>query len=152
MKESLASKALKIALYAIFALGVLGTVTLPWFLDYYTGYFYDAYYLQPGYRRFILSFLIVVALICLWILGELIGMMRSIPTDPFVARNVRALRRVGILAVVLAALFFAKCLYYLTFLTLACGFLFVVGALFLFTMCNLFRQAVTFKQENDLTI
>lgn len=152
MKEPIVSKALKAALSIIFVLGVLGTVTLPWLLNYYTYYFYDEYYLRPGYRQFILLFLMIVAVICLWIVAELIRMMHSIPTDPFIMRNVLALRRIGILLVALSALFFAKCAYYLTFLTLACGFLFVVGALFVFTMSNLFRQAVVYKQENDLTI
>jgi len=152
MKESLASKALKITLYVIFGLGVVGTLTLSLMLESYTKFLYDAYYLLPGYRRFILAFLMVAAALGLWIMWEMIAMLRSIPQDPFVERNVKSLRRIGVVLIGLSALFFLKCLYYVTFLTMACGFLFVVCGLFAFTLCNLFKQAVAFKQENDLTI
>jgi len=152
MREPLVSKALKIILYIIFVLGVLGTVTLPLMLDTYTGVLYDAYYLQPGYRGFIICFLMVAAVFGLWAVLEMILMLRSIPCDPFVARNVRALRRLGIILLILAALFIAKCLYYVTFLTLVCGLLFFVCGLFAFTLGSLFQQAVAYKEENDLTI
>ena len=152
MQEPLVSKVLKISLYSIFVLGVLGTLTLPFMLESYTGYFYDAYYLQPGYRAFILTFLILVAIPGLWIVLEMIWMLRSIPQDPFVGRNVHALNRIGIILFVLAAAFFAKCCMYITFLTLGCGFVFIVCGLFAFTMANLFSRAVVFKEENDLTI
>jgi len=142
----------KIFLYIIFVLGVLGTLTLPFMLEFYTGYFYDAYYLEPGYRTFILTFMIVVAIPGLWIVLEMIWMLRSIPQDPFVMRNVRALNRIGVILLALAVLFFAKCFIYVTFLTMGCGFLFIVCGLFAFTLANLFRQAVAFKDENDLTI
>lgn len=152
MKEPLVSRALKIFLYVIFALGVLGTLTLPFALEFYTGCFYDAYYLEAGYRAFILTFMVAVAIPGLWIVLEMIWMLRSIPQGPFVTRNVRALNRIGFILLALAALFFAKCFLYVTFLTMGCGFLFIVCGLFAFTLASLFRQAVAFKEENDLTI
>ena len=152
MKESNISKTLRIMLYVIFISGVIGTITLPFMLEIYTEILYDAYYLLPGYRRFILAFLMTVAAFGLWVVWELIQIMRSIPSDPFVIRNVVLLRRIGFLVMLISALFFLKCLYYVTFLTLACGFMFVICSLFTFTLCNLFKQAVSFKEENDLTI
>lgn len=152
MKEPVVSYVLKISLYIIFVLGVIGTVTLPFMLERYTGYFYDSYYLESGYRAFILVFMMSVAALGLWIVLELIGMLRSIARDPFVRRNVRALRRIGVIALALSGLFFAKCLWYVTFLTMGCGVLFVICGLFAFTLANLFRRAVDFKEENELTI
>ena len=152
MKESNISKTLRIVLYVIFIAGAIGTITLPFMLETYTNILYDAYYLLPGYRKFILTFLIIVATLGLWVVWELIQIMRSIPADPFVIKNVVILRRIGFLALLISALFFMKCLYYVTFLTLACGFMFIVCSLFAFTLCNLFKQAVAFKEENDLTI
>lgn len=152
MKEPLVSRALKISLYIIFALGILGTLTLPLMLEFYTGLFYDAYYLEPGYRTFIIVFLTIAAIMGLWIVLEMIWMLRSIPKDPFVVRNVRALNRIGVILLVLAVLFFAKCAVYVTFLTMGCGLLFIICGLFAFTLANLIRQAVAFKEENDLTI
>ena len=152
MKEPLVSRILKYALYVVFALGVLGTVTLPVMLETYTSILYDAYYLQPGYRRFILIFLTSVAIPCLWITLEMIWMLRSIPKGPFVMRNVRALNRIGFIFLALAAAFLAKCMLYITILTLLCGILFIGGSLFAFTLASLIRQAVVFREENELTI
>ena len=152
MREPLVSRALKIILYIMFAAGILGTITLPWMIDTYARILYDAYYLQEGYRRFIVTFLTIAAVLVLWVIREMLCILRSVPLDPFVMRNVIILRRIGILLAALAVIFFLKCLYYATFLTMACGFLFVVCGLFAFTLCNLFRQAVVFKEENDLTI
>jgi len=152
MNEPLISRILKYALYAVFALGVLGTVTLPFMLDTYFNILYDAYYLQAGYRAFISGFMISVAVPSLWIVLEMIKMMRSIPDGPFITRNVRALNRIGILFFTLAAAFLGKCLLYITILTLLCGFLFIGGGLFAFTLAALIRQASVFREENDLTI
>jgi len=152
MKEPLASRILKYALYAAFVLGIVGAATLPFMLETYMRILRDAYYLEPWYRKFILAFLMGIAVPGLWIVLEMIWMLRSIPKGPFVMRNVFALNRIGIIFLVLAVTFFGKCLLYVTFLTLLCGFIFIGCALFAFTLAALIRQAVVFREENDLTI
>ena len=152
MRETLSSRVLRISLYIAFGLGLLGTSTLPFMLEYYIGFFYDAYYPEPGYRTFLIIFIMSVAVPGLWIILEMIWMLSSIPRDPFVMRNVRALSRTGIILFVISAMFFAKCFVFITFLTVGCGFLFLICAFFAFTLSNLFRQAVDYKEENDLTI
>ena len=152
MKETFVSKLLRATLYILFAAGTLVIATLPIKLDYYMIVFYDAYSIQPDYRSFILGFLIVVGVLGLCIIAELVFMLRTVPTDPFVLRNVKALRRMGIIALVTAAVFFAKCCLYITILTLIGGFLLLICGMFAFTLASLFRQAVAFKEENNLTI
>ena len=152
MREPLASRILRLALYVVFILCVLITVTMPLMLDTYFRLLYDAYSLHSGYRMFIMSFLMFAGAGGAWVLFELILMMRSIPTNPFVSRNVRALKRVGIISAVLAVAFFGKCFVYNTFLTMAGGIIFVLACLFSFTLASLFNQAVIFREENDLTI
>ena len=152
MKEPPASRILKYTLYAAFVLGVVGTATLPFMLETYMRILRDAYYLEPWYRKFILVFLTGVAVPGLWIMLEMIWMLRSIPEGPFVMRNVSALNRIGVIFLALAAAFFGKCLLYITFLTLLCGFVFIGCGLFAFTLSALFHQAVVFREENDLTI
>lgn len=152
MKESLVSRFLRYALYAVLILGVVFTVTLPFMLNRYMMLLYDAYQLESGYHTFILLFLIAVAVPGLWVVLEMILMLRSIPQGPFVMRNVHALNRIGVIFIVLAAAFLGKCLLYVTFLTLLGGLLFILGGLFAFTLADLFRQAVAFKEENDMTI
>jgi len=96
--------------------------------------------------------LITVAIPGLWIVWEMILMLRSIPKDPFVMRNVSALNRIGIIMLGISALFFAKLLFYITFLTMVSGILLLIFGVFAFTLSSLFKQAVIYKEENDLTI
>lgn len=152
MKEPLVSRVLKISLYIVFVLGIIGTMTLPFMEEVYIGYFYDQNYLKPEYSTFILVFMISVAILGLWIVLEMIWMLRSISNNPFIKRNVLALSRIGIILFVISAMFFAKCIAYLTLLTMGCGFIFLLCGFFAFTLANLIRQAVAYKEENDLTI
>jgi len=121
-------------------------------LDTYSYEFHGALALPEGYRNFILVFLRVVAVPGLWIVLEMIGMLRSIPRDPFVMRNVRALNRIGIIFLLLSATFFVKCLWYMTFLTVVCTLFFIGSGLFAFTLAALIRQSIVFREENELTI
>ena len=152
MKEPLASIILKYALYTAFVFGVVSVGTLPFMLETYNHILRGAYNLEPGYRRFILIFLMGTGVPGLWVVLEMIWMLRSIPKGPFVMRNVYALNRIGVIFFVLSAVFFGKCLLYVTFLTLICGFMFIGCGLFAFTLGALIRQAVVFREENDLTI
>ena len=152
MKEPIVSRILKFALYTAFTLGAICMATLPFMLETYNLMIRDSYYMEPGYRTFILIFLMAAAAQGLWIVLEMILLLRSIPKDPFVARNVRALNRIGIVFFIMAAMFFCKCLLYVTILTLISGFILIGCGLFAFTLAALIRQAVIFREENDLTI
>jgi hypothetical protein len=152
VKEPSASRILKYGLYTTFMLGVVCIATLPFMLDTYGHILRGTDQLEPGYRSFILTFLISVGVPGLWIVFEMILMLHSIPKGPFVMRNVLALNRIGVIFLALAAAFFGKCLLYITFLALLCGFIFIGGSLFAFTLAALIRQAVVFREENDLTI
>ena len=152
MKISLMSRLLLYALYAGLAVAVLITATLPFLLDFYSKLLYDAYALAPGYKAFILPFLLFFGAAGTWVILELIWMLRSIPRGPFITRNVLALKRVGFIFLALALEFFGKCFYYVTFLTMLGCVIFLLGGLFAFTLANLFRQAVVYREENELTI
>ncbi|MCL1819333.1 MAG: DUF2975 domain-containing protein [Oscillospiraceae bacterium] len=152
MREPLASRILRCTLYGVFVLAVLLTITLPFMMDTYFRILYDAYSLHTDYRAFIMPFLMFVGAGGAWIALELILMLRSIPANPFVLRNVRALKRVGIILAVLAAAFGGKCFVYNTFLTVVGTVIFILACLFAFTLASLFSQAVAFREENDLTI
>ncbi|MDR2166246.1 MAG: DUF2975 domain-containing protein [Clostridiales bacterium] len=152
MQESIFSRILRIALYAIFVVGLAGAATLPFMLDFYVRLIWGFNALGAAYWDFILPFLMVVAAPALWIVLEMIWMMNSIPKGPFVMRNVRALYRIGVLLIALAAAFIFKCFFFLTVLTLFCVFFFVLSGLFAFTLAALIRQSVVFREENDLTI
>jgi len=152
MQEPLVSRILRTTLYIGFIVGVLLTVTLPFMIDYYFALLYDVYSVQVLYRQFITAFLMITGVAGCWVIFELIIMMRSVPDNPFIRRNGKALNRIGIIFSILAVMFFGKCLIYVTFLTLLGGIIFVIGGLFTFTLASLFFQAVEYREENELTI
>ena len=152
LKESAASKILRMILYVIFAAGIALTVTMPFMIDTYMRVLYDAYEVREGYRIFITVFLMLVGALGLFIILELIIMLRTMLKDPFVKRNVRSLNIIGVTAFITAALFFVKCFLYVTIMTLLGGICLVILGLFAFTLANLFNKAIEYKEENDLTI
>lgn len=150
VKMPIAARMLTAVLCVLFVADLVAIVTLPFLFKGYMAYYYNA---PPSDAwKGIQVFLAVVGVLGLWIIGELLFMLRTMPENPFVARNVWALRRVGGAALVTAAVFAVKCVYDMTVLTLLCVFLFLVACLFAFTLAFLFRRAVEYKQENDLTI
>jgi len=150
MKEPVLSIILKYALYLAFVAGLLMAVTLPMMIDNYAAMF--GLRLGETYRAFIVPFLMITSAPSLWAVLEMIGMMRSIATDPFVMRNVKALYRIGFIFFVLAVIFFVKCLIFPSFLTVVCTFFFIGSGLFSFTLAALIRQSIVFREENELTI
>ena len=152
MKEPMVSSILKYALYAAFVVGAAVSVSLPFMFERYVYIIQSHTSINAAYRAFIVPFLMGVSVPGLWIVLEMILMLRSIPKDPFVKRNVSALHRTGIVFLILAVAFLAKCFVYLTFLTMLCTLIFIVGGLFSFTLAALIRQSIVFREENDLTI
>ncbi len=151
MENTFAPKLLRAILQVLFVVGIVVVVTLPFMLDYYlfitgnsdcTGF----------YRNFIMIFLILVGIPGLWVVFELILMVRSINRNPFVVSNVRALKRLAYLSLAVSVLFFAKLIFYFTVLTLICGAALFLCCLFSLTLSRLFSQAVVYKEDNDLTI
>ena len=92
-------------------------------------------------------FLTVAAAFALWILFELLLVMRT-----FVERNVRAFVRMGIAAEVAGAMFAVRCIAYFTPMTAVCAIVMLLAGLFALVLAGVFRRAVAFKRENDLTI
>jgi len=152
MKEPLFARILKYALCATFVLGVAGTISMPFMIDYYFRWFRNTPSLSPEYRSFILPFLMAVAVPLLWIVMEMILMLRSIPNAPFIKRNVHALNRIGIIFFVIAATFLGKLLVFLNFLSLVFAVFLIGSGFFAFTLAALIRQSIVLREENDLTI
>jgi len=152
MKEPVFARILKYALYAAFVVGLIGAVSLPFTIDTFFRVFRFAPSLMPTYRAFVLPFLMAMAVPCLWVVLEMILMLHSIPKGPFVMRNVNALYRIGVVFFVLALAFFWFCFNFPNIIALAGGFFMIGSGLFSFTLAALIRQAIVFREENDLTI
>lgn len=150
--NSILSKIVKALLTIIFIVGIVLIATLPWMLSFYFNLFPDYYGDSVAYRTFVIAFCITVGILGLWILLELIMIFRTLTDDPFIPANVSALKRMGYSAIAIAALFFAKCGLYATPLSFACGLAMMLCGLFSLVLSGVFKKAVEYKCENDLTI
>ena len=98
----------------------------------------------------------IIASLCL-LGGEYIGftlfcMMNTLNSDPFVERNVRALRRMGIVALVIALMGLGTLLLHPVPLAVIAALPVAMCGLFSIVLSRVFANAVAYKQENDLTV
>jgi hypothetical protein len=149
MKKSPLIRFTKNLLDFMFYTGILicaGVPYLFWLAGKYYGVF-DKYYLP-----FCIIFMIagVFALIIIW---DLRNMFRTVMKEnPFVRGNVESLKRMGFCAFVITVLMAVRLLFVVTPAALVLVLVFLVAGLFSLVLSQVFDQAVTYKQENDLTI
>ena len=79
-------------------------------------------------------------------------MKTVIDDDCFVEQNVTSLYRMGTYAFVVAGLKLLRCFVYFTPAALVIAGVFTFAGLFSKVLARVFDRAVTYKQENDLTI
>ncbi len=99
-----------------------------------------------------LAILYAMGVLGLWICAELLVMLNTMRQNPFIARNARALLRIGWVAMAVTALaFWAGYRWRDSLMSLGACAMLILG-LFAMTLSQLFGQAVRYKEENDLTI
>lgn len=113
--------------------------------------FADFYSARWG-RTGMFAFLTAAGLMACHILTELLLVMRTVSGDPFVLRNACAFLRIGLTAELAGLLFLSKSILDFTPMTAVCALVMLLGGLFALVMAEVFKRAVAFKQENDLTI
>jgi hypothetical protein len=79
-------------------------------------------------------------------------MMRTLGADPFVEKNVVALRRMGIVALGIAMLGLSTLLLHPVPLAVVAALPVAMCGLFSLVLSGVFEQAVAYKRENDLTV
>ena len=133
----------------MFYSGMIVCVTVP-FSFRFVGRYYQVF--DQFYLPFCVIFMIagLLALIILW---ELRNMFKTvIKEDPFVRENVRSLKRMGVSAFAISGMMVARLFFVITPAALVLVAVFAIAGLFSLVLSQVFDQAVTYKQENDLTI
>jgi len=92
----------------------------------------------------------IAALHILWTLRCIFKTLLN--TNPFTLENVDALRKMAVAAFVIAALYIIKCLFWFTLGTAIIVIIFAIAGLFSLVLADVFKQAVQYKEENDLTV
>jgi hypothetical protein len=99
---------------------------------------------------------VALGLLCVagaeYIAITLFGMMCTLQKDPFVTANVRALRRMGWMALIIVALGLSTMLLHPLPLAVVAAFPLSMCGLFSLVLSGVFERAVAFKLENDLTV
>ncbi|MBQ9985352.1 MAG: DUF2975 domain-containing protein [Oscillospiraceae bacterium] len=72
--------------------------------------------------------------------------------DPFVEENISSLRKIAVASAIISLIYFLKCFFVFTFMTLAVTVTFCIAALFCLTLKDVFKRAYILRRDNDLTI
>jgi hypothetical protein len=98
----------------------------------------------------------VIATLCIlggeFIAFSLFGMMCTLKSDPFVQKNVDALRRMGTAALAIAVLGLCTLFLHPVPLAVIAALPVAMCGLFSLVLSRVFAQAVAYKLENDLTV
>lgn len=134
----------------MFYCGIVVIVTLPLSLRYAGNHYSRAF--QEYYMLMLVIF--AAAGICgIVIVGELRKMMHTVEQkNCFVPENVKSLEIMGMTSAVIVALFFLKCFFLPTPATFIIVLTFFIAGLFSGVLSFVFREAIRYKEENDLTI
>lgn len=139
----------KMILDFMFYAGILVTLTLPFSIKLYGKWnnrFVQFYYEQ-------LAMFFVSGVFAILIIGELRKMFRTVLADDcFIVENVVSLQKMGTYSFMIALATTARACLYLTPANAVVFIVFIIAGLFSKVLARVFDKAVTYKQENDLTI
>ena len=140
----------KIVVDILFYVSIVCTLLVPFLVRWLFGWIE---YGDSGYLTVFAVILFVSGLCCVYILLNLKQMYHSLlEGDPFTDKNVRHLRKMSVVCFLMAVIYFGKCTFMFTLATIVIAVIFVVGCLFCLTLKDLFKQAINYKTENELTI
>ncbi|MGN0424944.1 MAG: DUF2975 domain-containing protein [Acetatifactor sp.] len=149
-KKYLWTKITKYLLDGMYFGGMLVTVTLPFSLKWI-----GEHYL-PGVSENLIPALLVyviLGILAVLLIGELRKMFRTVLEENcFVRENVRSLNRMSVYAACIAVMSVVRMFVYATLAMCVVILVFVIAGLFSRVLAMVFDQAVTYKEENDLTI
>lgn len=147
-KDSI-SNYIKLFLQGVFIFGSIVVIVLPWAVDYYfkiRGNSYDFYW----------SFLIMLyisGIPMLTIVFQFIKLFDSLKREtPFIEENAKYLKVSSICSGIIALEYVVGIFVFKSVFTLIITGIFLVAWLGLYIVSELFKQAVQFKEENELTI
>ncbi|MBE5966078.1 MAG: DUF2975 domain-containing protein [Lachnospiraceae bacterium] len=133
----------------MFFTGIATCAGVPWLFQL-AGKFYTVF--RKYYIPYCVIFIFagVFALIILWNLRKMFRTV--IHENPFVRENVISLKRMGACAFVIAVLMAVRLFFVVTPAAFVLVAVFLIAGLFSIVLSHVFDQAVSYKQENDLTI
>ena len=139
----------KFLLDVMFYAGIIVIITLPFSIKFYGNY--NSYFADNYYSLCVILFL--SGIFAILIIQQLRKMFSTvINNDCFIRENVVSLEKMSIYSFFIAVITACRLFIYLTPAVLIIILVFVIAGLFSKVLAGVFDKAVTYKQENDLTI
>ena len=133
----------------MFYAGIVVIVTLPLSIKFYGRF--NTYFADNYYSLCVIFFLSgIFAVLILQQLRRMFGTVLN--DDCFVRENVASLEKMSIYSFFIAVITACRLFIYLTPAVFIIILVFVIAGLFSKVLAGVFDKAVTYKQENDLTI
>jgi len=151
-KKSL-SFVMEIALIGIMAVNLLVLVFLPWISMYYLQMIYGAVEVCQRTTNILLIVLYPCGIFSFIVAFNLKRIFRTLVNrDPFVQRNVKSLKAMGLAMAGVTAFLILKVFLMNSIMTMMGVLASSLLAVFCFVLADVFQQAVYYKQDNELTI
>ena len=146
-------KLTKITLDIMFFGAIAGCILLPFFgwglLDMFRYSIVSAFVYKPV----MVAALLGTGLSAIFIMWQLKILLSSLlGGNPFVESNVECFRRMALACCFIACIFIIKCFLIFSVLSAVAVAASLAATLFCLTLKDVFKQAVLYKEENDLTV
>lgn len=133
----------------MFFAGIITTILVPLIIKFYGRY--NSYFRENVWQLSVIFLL--SGIFAVLIIYELRRMFKSVLDDNcFIHENVVSLRRMGTYSFIIALITCCRLFFYLTPAVIVVILVFVIAGLFSKVLSQVFDRAVTYKEENDLTI
>lgn len=131
--------------------GIVSVLAVPWLGKYFYLWFYNGNY--PYFYSITVPFLCCSGIFAVLILFYLKKMFRTLlGGNPFVEENIRCFRKMAVFCACISVIAIVKCFLLFSPAALIIIVVFSIGTLFCLTLKDIFKQAISYKEENDLTI
>ena len=133
--------------------GAVCVLCVPLIVKHFTN-LYDLRETQSTFSTVLLTLTLYISgILALYILYNLKSMYCSLlDGNPFVDKNVSHFRKMAVACAIISFVYVIKCCFLFTLATAIIAIVFAMGSVFCLTLKDLFKQAINYKNENDLTI
>lgn len=137
-------------LTVLIPVGIVIDAALPWLMRYLVS---GAQTMVNREYRLLVIPIMTAGVFAILILWELRRIMKTVVTgDCFVPDNVQRLHHLGVYALIIFVIVLLRCLIFPTLTAVTITAVFLIAGLFSFVLERVFRQAVSYKEDDDLTI
>nr|WP_312576389.1 DUF2975 domain-containing protein [Sedimentibacter sp.] len=148
-KKSIVHYIAKICVDVLFYVGIVCCLLVPFSSSWLIKYFNFA----GNTTTFMIVVLMLSGIASVYILWQLKVIFKTLLVgNPFIVENVASLRKIALSSSLISLIYVIKCLFSFTISTLVIIVMFMIASLFCLTIKDLFKQAINYKDENDLTI